>query len=100
MVLAAIYVVGGWLGVLTMFPKFPKLGEQAIPLFLPPAGIGLAAILLFGYRFWPGVAIGAAVYCFVSDSDRTTDIAKTDIYIVLGTAIGNTIGAVTCAFLL
>jgi integral membrane sensor domain MASE1 len=30
-----------------------------VTLVWPPTGTALAALLLFGYRFWPGIALGA-----------------------------------------
>ena len=44
-----------------------KLGLQlasahpSITAVWPPTGIALAALFLFGYRLWPGVALGAAL---------------------------------------
>ena len=44
------------------------VGERVIlfqtyfSLIWPPAGIALAAILLFGYRYWLGVAVGALLF--------------------------------------
>src|SRR3954453_22694456 len=65
-------------------------GEVA--LIWPPSGIAIAAILLFGYRFWPGVALGALAFTFCSG----TPVG----FFTLGTALGNTVGALVCAFLL
>jgi PAS domain S-box-containing protein len=72
-ILVALYFLGGLLG------KQASFLSGSIALVWPPAGIALAAILLFGYRFWPGVALG---------------------FFTLGTALGNTMGAIVCAFLL
>ena len=52
-ILTAIYFLGGLLG------KESSFMSGTVALVWPPAGIALAAILLFGYRFWPGVALGA-----------------------------------------
>src|SRR4051794_9964921 len=59
---------------------------------LAPAGIALAAILLFGYKFWPGVALGAVLFSFMNGMPFG--------FFTLGTAIGNTMGAIVCAYLL
>ena len=56
-----------------------------------PAGISLAALLLFGYRVWPGVAIGAFV------ANATTPIP---IWVAAGICAGNTLEAVVGAYLL
>ncbi len=63
-----------------------------MPLVWPPAGIALAAILLFGYRFWPGVALGAVLFSFIQGQPLG--------FFTFGTALGNTMGAIICAFLL
>lgn len=84
--LTAIYFLGGLLGHLGSFMS----GEVA--LIWPPAGIAVAAILLFGYRFWPGVAVGALLFATTS--------GKPFGFFTFATAIGNTISAVTCTYLL
>ena len=84
--LIALYFVGGLLGNATSFLS------GSVALVWPPAGIALAAILLFGYRFWPGVALGAVLFSFTNGIPLG--------FFTLGTAIGNTMGAIACAFLL
>ncbi len=84
--LTAVYFLGGLLGKQTSFLS----GSMA--LVWPPAGIALAAILLFGYRFWPGVALGACLFSLMNGVPLG--------FFTLGTAIGNTMGAVVCTFLL
>jgi len=85
-VLIALYFVGGLIGKETTFLS------GSVALVWPPAGIALAAILLFGYRFWPGVALGAVLFSFMNGMPFG--------FFTLGTAIGNTMGAIVCAFLL
>jgi two-component system, cell cycle sensor histidine kinase and response regulator CckA len=85
--LAACYVIGGLLG-----SKSSKLMGGDVPLVWAPSGIALAAILLFGYRMWWGVALGACLFTFVEG----TPVG----FFTLATAIGNTVGAVLCAYLL
>jgi PAS domain S-box-containing protein len=85
-VLIALYFVGGLVGKQTTFLS------GGVALVWPPAGIALAAILLFGYRFWPGVALGAVLFSFTDGTPFG--------FFTLGTAIGNTMGAVVCAYLL
>jgi PAS domain S-box-containing protein len=84
--LIALYFLGGLVGKRTTFLS------GSVTLVWPPAGIALAAILLFGYRFWPGVALGAVLFSFVDGVPFG--------FFTLGTAIGNTMGAIVCAFLL
>ncbi len=57
----------------------------------PPAGIAVAALVLFGRRLWPGVAAGAFVANFVSG---LTPIVAVVI------AVGNTAEALVAAWLL
>lgn len=85
-ILTAFYFVGGMLG------KAASFMSGNVALVWPPAGIALAAILLFGYRFWPGVAIGAIIFSLLS--------GKPFGFFTTATAVGNTVGAITCAYLL
>jgi PAS domain S-box-containing protein len=85
-VLIAIYFLGGLVGKETSFLS------GSVALVWPPAGIALAAILLFGYRFWPGVALGAVLFSFMNGMPLG--------FFTFGTAMGNTIGAIVCAYLL
>lgn len=85
-ILIAFYFVGGLVG------KESAFLSGNVSLVWPPAGIALAAILLFGYRFWPGVALGAILFTFWSGSPGG--------FFTWGTALGNTVGALVCAFLL
>src|SRR5271163_4863477 len=85
-VLIALYFVGGLIG------KEASFFSGSVALVWPPAGIALAAILLFGYRFWPGVALGAILFSLMDGTPLG--------FFTLGTAIGNTMGAIVCAYLL
>src|SRR5690242_11101518 len=51
--LAALYFGAAKLGL-----SLATLAEQ-VTLVWPATGIALAALLLFGYRMWPGIALGA-----------------------------------------
>jgi PAS domain S-box-containing protein len=85
-ILIALYFIGGLVGKETSFLS------GSVALVWPPAGIALAAILLFGYRFWPGVALGAVLFSLTDGTPLG--------FFTLGTAIGNTMGAIVCAYLL
>lgn len=85
-ILIALYFLGGLLG------KQASFLSGSITLVWPPAGIALAAILLFGYRFWLGIALGAVLFSFLNGLPLG--------FFTFGTALGNTVGAVVCAFLL
>lgn len=51
--LSAAYFLTGAIGV-----NLATVGEFVAPVW-PPAGIALAFIMLYGYRYWPGIAIGS-----------------------------------------
>jgi integral membrane sensor domain MASE1 len=57
----------------------------------PPTGLALAALVLGGYRLWPGVAIGA----FLANSWTGIPLAAT-----IGFTCGNTLEALAGAYLL
>ena len=84
--LTALYFLGGLLGKKTAFLS------GSVSLVWPPSGIALAAVLLFGYRFWPGIFVGAMLFSFIDGVPFG--------FFTVGTAIGNTIGAIVCVFLL
>lgn len=86
LVLCAFYLVGALLGKSSAF-----LSEN-VSLIWPPAGIALAAILLFGNKYWPGVAAGSLLYTFCNGMGITV--------FTVASALGNTIGALLCAYLL
>jgi signal transduction histidine kinase/DNA-binding response OmpR family regulator/HPt (histidine-containing phosphotransfer) domain-containing protein len=56
-----------WIGLAVVYAGAGRLGQvTAIPpgnvtAVWPPSGIALAAILLFGYRAWPGVWLGSLI---------------------------------------
>jgi signal transduction histidine kinase len=57
----------------------------------PPTGIALAALLLLGYEYWPGVSLGVLAGSLFTGAD---------LGVALGMAIGNTLEALAGAFLL
>lgn len=57
----------------------------------PPTGIALAAVVLWGNRMWPGVAVGALL------ANSWTGVP---LYAVLGITTGNTLEALAGAYLL
>ncbi len=85
-ILVAFYVVAGITG------KSFAFSSTNVYLVWPPFGIALAALLLFGQRFWPGVALGAALFAWINGVDSGL--------VILSTVIGNTIGALVCQYLL
>src|SRR5579871_6424063 len=83
-ILAAIYFVAGKLGLRLAFVN------QSATAVWPPTGIALAALLLGGYRLWPGIWLGAFLVNLT-----TTGFALTSV----GIASGNTMEAVLGAWL-
>ncbi|HZI75374.1 MAG TPA: MASE1 domain-containing protein, partial [Gemmatimonadales bacterium] len=51
--LASVYYVAARLGL-----TYASIG-QSVSLIWPPTGLAIAALTLLGYRYWPGVALGA-----------------------------------------
>jgi integral membrane sensor domain MASE1 len=82
--LAAVYFVVGRLGL-----SFATVHPSASAIW-PPSGIALAALLLWGYRLWPGVFLGA----FLVNTTTQVTVATT-----LAIASGNTLEALLGAWL-
>src|SRR5262245_13894618 len=76
--LAAAYFASAKIGLGLAF-----VAEQVSPVW-PPTGIALAAILIFGYRAWPGIAVGAFFANFTAHEPIGT---------ALGITLGNTLEA-------
>jgi integral membrane sensor domain MASE1 len=83
--LAAIYYGAAKLGLSLAFTT------PSVTAIWPPAGIALAAVLLLGYRMWPGIALGAFL------ANAWTDVP---LYTTLGITAGNTLEALAGAYLL
>ncbi len=84
-VLAAVYFGTSKLGF-----TMASAAEQ-VTVVWPPTGIALAAILLFGYRVWPGIALGALLTNYTADEPFAT---------ACGIALGNTMEALAGAWML
>jgi signal transduction histidine kinase len=56
-----------------------------------PSGIALAALLLFGYRLWPGILLGAFLVNFFNGAP---------LFVAMGICIGNTLEALVGTYLL
>jgi PAS domain S-box-containing protein len=83
--LAGVYTLTGYLG-LSQASVY-----RYVTLIWLPTGIALAALLLLGYRLWPGVALGALV---------TNAVMGAPFGFVLVTAVGNTLEALTAVYIL
>ncbi|MFA5139093.1 MAG: MASE1 domain-containing protein [Elusimicrobiota bacterium] len=90
---AALYYAAARVGLLLSFEK-----TNASPVW-PPSGIAFAAMLLRGYRVWPGILLGAFlanVAVFLQDPAVSPWAAGVSLLI----GIGNTLEAVIGSFLL
>src|SRR3954453_192741 len=83
--LAGVYYGAAKLGLGLAFEP------SSVTAIWPPTGIALAALLLGGYRLWPGVLLGALL------ANGWTGVP---LYAVAGIAVGNTCEALGGAFLL
>jgi integral membrane sensor domain MASE1 len=84
-IVALIYFAAAELGLSLAF-----IHANVSPVW-PPTGFAMAAVLLLGYRAWPGILIGA----FAANFLTTVPLSTT-----LGIAVGNTLEALVAARLL
>jgi diguanylate cyclase (GGDEF)-like protein/PAS domain S-box-containing protein len=84
-VVAAAYFASAKLGLAVAF------ANSSVTAIWPPTGLALAAVVIWGYRMWPGVALGA----FLANATTAGGVGT-----VLGIASGNTLEALCGAFLL
>lgn len=82
--LAAVYFACGRFGLSLAF-----LNASASPVW-PPTGVALTALLVWGYRLWPGVFLGAFVVNLTTDGS---------VPVSLGIGAGNTLEALAGAWL-
>jgi integral membrane sensor domain MASE1 len=85
MCLAAVYYTAGKFG-LSLAREHPSAS-----VVWPPTGIAIAALLLFGWRTWPAIFIGAFLVNITTAGNAATSA---------GIATGNTLEAVVAAWLL
>jgi signal transduction histidine kinase len=83
--LGAIYVVAARLGL-----RLDAVAGFAT-LVWPASGISLAALVLFGYRLWPGVFLGAVIANLLTGAP---------LLAALGIGVGNTLEAVVGTYAL
>jgi integral membrane sensor domain MASE1 len=83
--IAGVYYGAAKLGLSLAFTT------ESVTAIWPPTGIALAAVVLWGYRVWPGIALGAFL------ANAWTDVP---VYTTLGITTGNTLEALVGAFLL
>jgi signal transduction histidine kinase len=85
MVLLVVYFVTAKLGLM-----MDPVGGFATTIW-PPTGISLVALTLFGYRLWPGIALGA----FLVNASAGAPLLAAG-----GMAVGNTLEALLGVYLL
>ncbi|MGH2807319.1 MAG: MASE1 domain-containing protein [Actinomycetota bacterium] len=83
--LAGLYFLTAKLGI-----ELSVAQGVVTPVWIP-TGLSLAALLLFGYRMWPGIALGAFA------ANVTSDV---ELWVAAVIAVGNTLEAVAGAYLL
>jgi PAS domain S-box-containing protein len=83
--LAVVYYGAARLGL-----QYASIG-RSVSLVWPPTGIAFAALTLLGYRYWPGVALGA----FLANAATPIPLLAAG-----GIALGNTLEALVAAHLL
>lgn len=81
-VLTVVYFSSGKLGLTLAF-----VNASATAVW-PPTGVGLAALLIFGYRVWPGIMLGAFLV-----NVTTTGTVATSLPIACGNTVEGLLGA-------
>src|SRR4026209_1330260 len=85
LVLAVVYYAAARLGL-----SLASLHKNVTPVW-PPTGIAIGALLIFGWRLWPGIFIGALGVNVLADAPLGS---------ALGIAPGNTLEALAAFWLL
>jgi integral membrane sensor domain MASE1 len=84
LLLAVLYHLAARLGL-----KMAYVQPNTSPVW-PPTGIGLAALLILGWRFWPGISLAVLLGSLLTGAPFT---------LALGMAIGNTLESPAAAYL-
>jgi serine phosphatase RsbU (regulator of sigma subunit)/integral membrane sensor domain MASE1 len=88
--LAVLLLAGAYYGAAKLGLSLAFMTPSVTAIW-PPTGIALAAVILLGYRIWPGVALGAFL------ANAWTGVP---LYTTLGITVGNTLEAIVGAYLL
>lgn len=88
-ILAVLYMVTGKLGLLLALPP----GYATV--IWPPSGIALGALIVHGWRLWPGILLGSLLLNLhasgACDADQGTAVSKCVIALIIAT--GSTLQA-------
>src|SRR5437763_1122297 len=85
-----VAVAIGYLGAAKL-GLLAAVAQKVVSSAWPPSGVALAALLLLGLRYWPGIAMGA----FLLNWTASVPVAG-----AAGIALGNTLEAVSAVWLL
>ncbi len=85
LILAVIYHLAARVGL-----KMAYVQANTSPVW-PPTGIGLAALLIFGYGMWPGISLGLLIGSLLTGASFP---------LALGLAIGNTLEVLAAVYFL
>jgi PAS domain S-box-containing protein len=88
--LLAIFVAVIYFGVAKLGLSLAFVHANVSPIW-PPTGVAIAAVLLLGYRIWPGILLGA----FLANLVTPVPLA-----VAIGIAIGNTLEALGAGLML
>ncbi|MDX8125721.1 CHASE domain-containing protein [Methylomonas sp. OY6] len=91
--LIASIVFAGWAGLRLALPP-----GYASPIW-PPAGIALAAVLLWGKKVWPAIGCGSFLTNLSQGYDLSGELTPPTVFVAMGIAIGSTLQALTGAWL-
>jgi two-component system cell cycle sensor histidine kinase/response regulator CckA len=94
LIVALLYYFGASVGLRLAFEK-----TNASPVW-PSSGIALAAVLLLGYRVWPGIALGAFLANLVGFLANQAASVLTVVVVSAVISLGNTLEAMAGALLL
>ena len=91
-ILAAGYTLTGIVGLSLAIPP-----GYATAVW-PPSGIALAALMLWGPRVWPGIAVGSVlVNVAVAFSTAGGEFSGLSVVIAMSIAVGSTVQMLACA---
>ncbi len=85
LILAIVYHLAARLGL-----KMAYVQANTSPVW-PPTGIGLAALLIFGYNLWPGISLGVLLGSLFTGAPFN---------LAVGMALGNTLEALVAVYCL